>query len=83
MEALSVEVLFTPDNYQEDLCVTVEIVDDSVLEELEYLQISLSTEDTCVDFKEQLASLGIADNDCECALVFLECSSSMKVALPG
>ena len=65
-DPLFVDVLFTPDNYQDDLCVAVEIVDDSVYEEeIEYLEVRLSTEDACVDFKEQSILLGIADNDCK------------------
>ena len=67
---LSEEVVFTPDNYETDLCVSVTIVDDSVYEEFEYFAVSLSTSDLCVEFKEELLPVGIADDDCEKCCVY-------------
>ena len=64
---LSEEVLLSPVSYQDDHCVNVTILDDSVYEEFEYLEVSLSTEDSCVEFKEQSIQLGIIDDDCEFA----------------
>ncbi len=66
VNSLSEEVMFTPDNYQDDLCVTVEILDDTIYEELEYFAVSLSTNDSCVEFKEELIPVAIADDESEC-----------------
>ena len=49
----------------------MEVVDDSVYEELEYLQVALSTEDECVLFKESSVKLDIVDNDCECMYIHM------------
>ncbi len=68
---LSEEVVLTPNNTGLDLCFSVEVVDDSVYEELEYLQVALSTEDECVLFKESSVTLDIVDNDCECMYIHM------------
>ncbi len=69
--SLSEEVVLTPDNYQTDQCVTVTPLDDSVYEELEYFAVSLSTSDECLEFKEELILVGIANDDSE-SLFYIE-----------
>ncbi len=69
VDSLVDEVIFTPDNYQTDQCVTVSLEDDGVYEELEYFAVSLSTSDSCVRFKEELIPVPIADNNSECMCV--------------
>ncbi len=69
VSSLIQEVVFTPANYQTDLCVTVSLEDDDVYEELEYFAVSLSTSDSCVRFKEELIPVPIADDDSECVCV--------------
>ncbi|XP_064407713.1 uncharacterized protein LOC135352465 [Halichondria panicea] len=61
---LTEEVVLRPNNTGSDLCFSVEVVDDRVYEELEYLQVALSTEDESVQFKESSVTLDIVDNDC-------------------
>ena len=63
---LSEELVFTPDNYQTDICVTVALMDDSVYEEFEYFEVSLTTNEECIEFKEESISVSITDDDGEC-----------------
>ncbi len=60
------ELVFTPDNYQTDLCVTMALMDDSVYEDSEYFEVSLITNNDYLEFKEELVSVEIADDDSKC-----------------
>ena len=61
----SYELTFTPDNADQDLCVTIDIVDDDIYELTEQFMVYLTTNDSCVEFKHESTSVGILDDDCE------------------
>ena len=58
------QLTYTPFTSDQDLCVQVLIVDDDVLEPVEYFGISLSSDDSCIEFKQQTNQIAILDNDC-------------------
>ena len=49
----------------------VNIVDDDILETTEYIQINISSEDSCVDFKKQSIAFAILDNDCKFSFIVI------------
>ena len=52
----------SPDNYR--YCFNVSFIDDSIVENLEYFNLVLSSEDTSVAFKTDTMRVEIVDDDC-------------------
>ena len=52
----------SPDNYR--YCLGVPFIDDSIVENLEYFILVLSSEDTSVAFKTDTMRVEIVNNDC-------------------
>ena len=62
------ELTFNPYNANEDLCVTIPINEDEIYEDSEVFIALLTTNDSCVDFKQDQSTVEILDNDCEWTL---------------
>ena len=45
-------------------------MDDNFLETVEYFESSLSSDDSCVEFKQQINQIVILDNDCKLCLLY-------------
>ena len=56
---------FTPDNFNNVLCINVSILDDLILEDREYFSLSLCSDDKFVTFKDDFSSVWIEDDDCK------------------
>ncbi len=54
-----------PDNADQDLCVSINIADDNVYEQTEQFMVYLTTNDSCVEFKQESTPISILDDDCE------------------
>ena len=52
----------SPENYR--YCFGVPFIDDSIVENLEYFNLVLSSEDTSVSFKTDTMRVEIVDDDC-------------------
>ena len=53
-----------PNNADQDLCVIIDILEDDIYELTERFMAVLTTNDSCVDFKQESTSVWILDNDC-------------------
>ncbi len=66
----SYELTFTPENADQDLCVTIYIADDDIYELTERFVAVLTTNDSCVKFKQEFLPVEILDDDCELCRVY-------------
>ncbi len=71
----SYELTFTPDNAHQDLCVIINIADDAIYEQTEQFMVYLTTNDSCVEFKQESTPISILDDDCELCSAACVCSS--------
>lgn len=71
------EFQFGPLNSPTTRDITIHILEDSIFEsELEYFTISLDTEDSGIEFVNNVATIYILDNDCK--FLFF-CSATAKI----
>ncbi len=62
--------------------MTINIVDDDIYEQTEQFMAVLTTNDSCVEFKQESTLISILDDDCELCSAVFAVVSRVRVAVP-